>query len=266
VHSFAGDDPIECKDYVRGRLGLPSWRLGDVRDRTIKAGRVKEWDADSCDAEANDRALTEDDFLRIERARALWDEAEAARGTIVEDYLKSRELKLTPGLDLKYHPRCPWRDKSAGRTILVPCMIAAFRSIDNDAIVGVHRVRLDQGPKPQRRMLGVVKRAAIKLAPSKDGAIAIGEGIETCLAAIELRGGKPAWALGSVDAISFFPVIDGIQRLTILAEDGEPSRNAIDICTRRWRHAGRRVWVAEPEVGTDANDELIALRRKGTTT
>jgi hypothetical protein len=23
VHSFAGDDPIECKDHVRGRLGLP---------------------------------------------------------------------------------------------------------------------------------------------------------------------------------------------------------------------------------------------------
>ena len=23
VHSFAGDDPIQCKDYVRARLGLP---------------------------------------------------------------------------------------------------------------------------------------------------------------------------------------------------------------------------------------------------
>jgi 5S rRNA maturation endonuclease (ribonuclease M5) len=26
VHSFAGDDPIICKDYVRGRLGQPQWR------------------------------------------------------------------------------------------------------------------------------------------------------------------------------------------------------------------------------------------------
>jgi hypothetical protein len=26
VHSFAGDDPIECKDYVRDRLGLPEWK------------------------------------------------------------------------------------------------------------------------------------------------------------------------------------------------------------------------------------------------
>jgi hypothetical protein len=28
VHSFAGDDPIICKDYVRERLGQPQWRPG----------------------------------------------------------------------------------------------------------------------------------------------------------------------------------------------------------------------------------------------
>jgi putative DNA primase/helicase len=26
VHSFAGDDPIACKDYVGGKLGLPAWQ------------------------------------------------------------------------------------------------------------------------------------------------------------------------------------------------------------------------------------------------
>ena len=26
VHSFAGDDPIACRDYVRERLGLPAWK------------------------------------------------------------------------------------------------------------------------------------------------------------------------------------------------------------------------------------------------
>ena len=25
VHSFAGDDPLICKDYVREKLGLPAW-------------------------------------------------------------------------------------------------------------------------------------------------------------------------------------------------------------------------------------------------
>jgi hypothetical protein len=26
VHSFAGDDPIQCKDYVRDKLGMPRWQ------------------------------------------------------------------------------------------------------------------------------------------------------------------------------------------------------------------------------------------------
>ena len=28
VHSHAGDDPLECKDYVRERLGMPRWAPG----------------------------------------------------------------------------------------------------------------------------------------------------------------------------------------------------------------------------------------------
>jgi hypothetical protein len=26
THSFAGDDPIICRDYVRQKLGLPAWQ------------------------------------------------------------------------------------------------------------------------------------------------------------------------------------------------------------------------------------------------
>jgi putative DNA primase/helicase len=33
VHSFAGDDPIACKDYVRQRLGLPQWKPGNGNSR-----------------------------------------------------------------------------------------------------------------------------------------------------------------------------------------------------------------------------------------
>jgi len=25
VYSFAGDDPMRCKDYIREKLGLPAW-------------------------------------------------------------------------------------------------------------------------------------------------------------------------------------------------------------------------------------------------
>lgn len=29
VNSFAGDDPLDCKDYIRGKLGLPEWKPGN---------------------------------------------------------------------------------------------------------------------------------------------------------------------------------------------------------------------------------------------
>src|SRR4051794_2186185 len=38
VHSFAGDDPIACKDYVRGKAGLPSWRPGGESGRKALNG------------------------------------------------------------------------------------------------------------------------------------------------------------------------------------------------------------------------------------
>src|SRR4051812_47293602 len=37
VHSFAGDDPTLCKDYVRQRAGLPAWqRTGDAESAARK--------------------------------------------------------------------------------------------------------------------------------------------------------------------------------------------------------------------------------------
>jgi len=44
VHSFANDDPILCRDYVRQRLNLPEWKPGDERDRRIPSSQRKEFD------------------------------------------------------------------------------------------------------------------------------------------------------------------------------------------------------------------------------
>jgi hypothetical protein len=40
VHSHAGDDWQQCKDYVRERLGWPAWQPGDGRDRRVALQRV----------------------------------------------------------------------------------------------------------------------------------------------------------------------------------------------------------------------------------
>jgi Toprim domain len=165
------------------------------------------------------------------------------------------------GSVLRFHAKCPWRDENTGQTIKVPAMIAAFRSIDDDSITAIHRIRLNaDATKFDRRMLGIVKRAAVKLAPATR-TLAIGEGIEAAMAAQQLDV-KPAWALGSVGAISFFPVLDGVKHLFILGEAGDPSRQAIRLCSRRWQQAFRKVQIITPEVGDDLNDATIIHETK----
>jgi putative DNA primase/helicase len=98
VHSHAGDDPIACRDYVRSRLGLPSWRPGDEQDRGIDRHHVNAFDRAAVEQESAPRPRTDDDLIRINRARQIWGEAGDPRGTLVERYLRSRCLVLTDDL------------------------------------------------------------------------------------------------------------------------------------------------------------------------
>jgi hypothetical protein len=241
VHSHAGDDWRECRDHVRSRLSLSAWQPTTAPP-------------------------TADDPARIARAREIWHAATDPRGTLAEKYLRSRALILSDDLArrvLRFHPRCPWRDETSDRTIYVPALIAAFRSFDSDEITAVHRIALaSDGAKLGRRMLGVVGGAAVKLGAPINGTLAIGEGVETCMAAQQLGHG-PAWALGSAGAIERLPVLPGIERLILLAEhdDSGASRRATDQCGCRWLEAGREVGRIWPDQGcSDLNDELIARR------
>jgi putative DNA primase/helicase len=261
VYSHCGDDWRACRDYVSEKLGLPRWEPGDEQDRRVPSHKVQDFDRITIDVEAERRPRTKDDLVRIERAQVLWSEAIDPRGTGAERYLQARRLELDSdiaGSALRFHPRAPWRDEDTGHTVFVPCLLAAFRSIDDDVVTAVHRIRVDQPerwPKTQRRMLGLVRRAAVKLDPAGT-TLAIGEGVETCLAARQL-GHKPAWALGSADAIAKFPVLDGIEQLRLLGETGQASHDATQLCGRRWHAAGRRVRLITPDIGSDLNDELM---------
>src|SRR5262249_45381553 len=92
----------------------------------------------------------------------------------------------------------------------------------------------------------------------------IGEGIETTLAAMAL-GFRSAWALGSAGAIRAFPVLSGIDALTIIVDHDNPDRNgrqagheAARECAERWMTAGREVRSVIPRrLGADMAD-LVA--------
>ena len=141
----------------------------------------------------------------------------------------------------------------------MPALIVPFRSIDDDRIIGIHRIALrSDGSKIARRMLGVIARAAIKLDPIAERRT-IAEGLETSMAGREL-GYAPAWALGSAGTISFFPVLEGVKMLVILGEHDETNARAIQFCGRRWLRAGRRVRLVKPKIGSDVNDALMSER------
>src|SRR5262249_31492494 len=152
-------------------------------------------------------------------------------------YLMARALDLPDdlaGAVLRFHPRCPCRNEETGRTERIPALLAAFRSIDDDDITAVHRIRLDQPPRWQkagRHMLGLVHHGGVTLDRVATTLIS-GEGGETCMAARQCVATgdierAPIWALGSVGAISFFPVLDGVRRLIILGERGEAGAQAV---------------------------------------
>jgi hypothetical protein len=130
-------------------------------------------------------------------------------------------------------------------------MIVLMRHVTNDEPRCIQRTRLaPNGQKIARKMYGPAKGAAIKIDADVNVAIGlvIGEGLGTCMAARQL-GYSPAWALGSVGAVERLPVLDGVDGLTILAEAGEPSRKAVQICFERWRAAGRTVVVRRSTIG-----------------
>lgn len=184
-----------------------------------------------------------------ERAFALWREGVDPRGTAAERYLASRALELgadIAGEVLRWHPR-------------TGALLALFRNVLTGEAQAVSRIFLDRdGKKLGRKFLGPALGAAIMLDPFEDAlqGLHVGEGVETCMAARQLRL-LPCWALGSAAAVAALPILAGVECLTLLQENDEPSANAVEACAARWHAAGRDVFINTPTVGKDLNDAIL---------
>jgi hypothetical protein len=95
---------------------------------------------------------------------------------------------------------------------------------------GIHRTLLNaDGTKRERKMLGT--QGVIRL--SRDGEVTrglgIAEGVEDGLR-ILLSGWRPVWAATSAGGIERFPVLSGIECLTVFADDGKAGMEAAQAC------------------------------------
>jgi hypothetical protein len=95
VHSFAGDDPLACREYARHALGLSA--SSEERHRQVRRQPSRSF------AIAPDG---DDDLNRSALALRLWREACDPHGTLVEEYLTSRSLTLSDDIAGDVSP--PW--------------------------------------------------------------------------------------------------------------------------------------------------------------
>jgi putative DNA primase/helicase len=196
----------------------------------------------------------EADQAKADLAARLWREARPAAGSPVERYLAGRGLKLPPDAPLRFHSSCP---RGAER---LPVMIALMTDPATGQPCGVHRTFLR--PDGTGKALGQTKMmlgsaGVVRLVPDAKvtAGLGIAEGIETSLGVMQ-RGWSPVWATGSAGGIARFPVLPGIETLTVFpdADDGGASLTAAQQCAARWHAAGVAVRFGKPPAGTDFAD------------
>ena len=194
---------------------------------------------------------------RSAAALAIWQSTISAVGTTVETYLLARGLNLSLPPSLRFHRGL--KHPSGG---FWPCMVALITRGADNAPTAIHRTFLarDDGGKapidPAKMMLlGPCRGGAVRLTTPTD-LLMVGEGIETCLAAMQATG-HPAWAALSTSGLRALDIPDYVREVIVLADGDDPGEAAARDCALRWQREGRCVRIARPPRGQDFNDVLI---------
>jgi phage/plasmid primase-like uncharacterized protein len=203
----------------------------------------------------------DDEQRRLEQADAIW-RSSSPLGPDAIAYFSKRGININDVPEhggLRFHARCPWQDGT------VPAIVARFTTAIGNEPRGIWR-RPISGEKPMT--LGQMAGCVIRLWPDeavKQGLV-IGEGVETCISAatrISHRGTllQPAWAVGGSGNLKNFPILSGVEALTILVDNDVKSdgQKAAAKCAARWSAAGREVIRLTPKiVDADFNDVVRA--------
>jgi putative DNA primase/helicase len=236
----------EQRDVIAALRGRGVWDADERRPIRFsrKLDRVPPPETDS------------DAMRRTEAGLAIWRGSQSAAGTPVETYLRSRGLAIPipPSIcfhaGLKHPLGAVW-----------PAMVALVTHGTDGKPIGIHRTFLARGGNgkapvdPMKMMLGPCRGGAVWLGPAGDGMM-IGEGIETCLAAMQASG-RPAWAALSTSGLRALDLPREVREVIVLADGDDPGEAAAQDCAWRWKREGRRVRIARPPPGTDFNDLLM---------
>ena len=213
-----------------------------------------------------EREPDQDDARRSEIALAIWQSAKPTQGTPVETYLASRGIDLPPPDALRFHAGL--KHPSGG---IWPAMVALVTSGADGRPLAIHRTFLarDGGGKApveaQKMMLGPCRGGVVRLADATfatSDVLMVGEGIETCLAAMQATG-HPAWAALSTAGLRALDLPQDVRDVIVLADGDAAGEAAARDCAWRWKRQGRRVRIARPPQGMDFNDMLVCREGAG---
>ena len=242
VRCHAGCDQ---RDVIAALKERSLWD-GKVRSPLRRSNRRKVAEPES-DAQQRDRSAP---------ALAIWRSTIPAAGTPVETYLAARGLTLPLPPSLRFHVGLKHPSGS-----IWPCMVALVTRGTDDTLLAIHRTFLarDGGGKapvdPAKMMLGPCRGGAVRLA-DPGAVLMVGEGLETCLAAMQATG-HPAWAALSTSGLRALDLPGAVREVIVLADGDDPGEAAARDAAFRWKREGRRVRIARPPRGSDFNDVLL---------
>ncbi len=197
-----------------------------------------------------------EDLRRSAPALAIWQASQAAEETPVATYLHSRGLDLPALPALRFHAGL--KHPSGG---VWPAMVALVTHGATASPMAVHRTFLTRDGSgkapvdPPKMMLGPCRGGVVRLGES-GAVLMVGEGIETCLTAMQATG-HPAWAALSTSGLRSLDLPRDVRDVIVLADGDEPGEAAAQEGGRRWEREGRRVRIARPPQGMDFNDLLM---------
>jgi hypothetical protein len=192
-----------------------------------------------------------------ESARRIWLECVPLDGTPGAEYLQRRGCRLPPDAgDVRFHPRL-YCSKVGGE---LPALVCRVSTVFGNRGAGIHRIFLDRsgGTKAVAKMRlggGADEPVCIRLWPDEDVTLglALAEGIESALAAAHVF--TPIWSTIDAGNLVKFPVLLGIESLTVFMDNDEAGRRAGEQCVERWSRANCEAnIIMHPRSGADAND------------
>ena len=242
-------------------LGIHVRRDGSGFAHCFRCNYVETWGEEGRRYEGRDVPLPNRPKRTIDDPSGFYEKTRQLSDVAV-DYLGHRNCCIPPAdSDLRWHPDLKHPCGYSG-----PALVALVTDAETNQPLTLHFTWITRSgkagiDKPRLLLAGHRKAGGvIRLWPDESvtTGLAIGEGIETCLAGASIY--TPVWATVDAGNLKSFPVLGGIESLFVFVDHDTAGLKAAEEVAERWMEAGKEVVRAIPDMpGKDVCDVLGAL-------